>query len=99
MSSKQVLKDAEERMEKAVGVFLNELKGLRTGRATPGLVENLRIDAYGGGSETPLKQLAQISVPEPQQIVIKPLTRLCLRTLRKPFARQTSAWHPATTAS
>ena len=36
MSSKQVLKDAEERMEKAVGVFLNELKGLRTGRATPG---------------------------------------------------------------
>ena len=65
MSVKQVMKDAEERMEKAVGVFLNELKGLRTGRATPGLVENLRVDAYGGGSETPLKQLAQISVPEP----------------------------------
>jgi ribosome recycling factor len=83
MSSKQVLKDAEERMEKAVGVFLNELKGLRTGRATPGLVENLRIDAYGGGSETPLKQLAQISVPEPQQIVIKPFDAAVLKDIEK----------------
>ena len=83
MSMKQVMKDAEERMEKAVGVFLNELKGLRTGRATPGLVENLRVDAYGGGSETPLKQLAQISVPEPQQIVIKPFDAGVLKDIEK----------------
>ena len=70
-NAKAILKDAEDRMEKAVGVFINELKGLRTGRATPALVENLRVEAYGGASEMKLRDMAQISVPEPQQLVIK----------------------------
>ena len=70
MDEDDILLDAEERMEKAVAVFTNDLDGLRTGRATPGLVDSIRVDYYG--SQTPLKQIATISVPEPQQIVIRP---------------------------
>lgn len=70
MDQDEILMDAEERMEKAVQVFHGQLQGLRTGRATPGLVDSIRVDYYG--SPTPLKQMANISVPEPQQIVIRP---------------------------
>ncbi len=70
MDQDEILLDAEERMEKAVAYFQDELAGIRTGRANPGLVDSIRVNYYG--SPTPLKQLAQISVPEPQQIVIRP---------------------------
>lgn len=70
MDTDEILLDAEERMEKAVTVFSEQLTGLRTGRATPGLVDSIRIDYYG--SQTPLKQVANITVPEPQQILIRP---------------------------
>ena len=70
MDQDEILLDAEERMEKAVHVLQGQLQGLRTGRATPGLVDSIRVDYYG--SPTPLKQVANISVPEPQQIVIRP---------------------------
>jgi ribosome recycling factor len=70
MDADEILLDAEERMEKAVTVFADQLTGLRTGRATPGLVDSIRIDYYG--SQTPLKQVANITVPEPQQILIRP---------------------------
>ena len=59
----EILFDCEERMEKAVNVFRDELRGLRTGRATPALVDTIRVEYYG--SPTPLKQLAQISTPGP----------------------------------
>ena len=65
-----VLLDAEERMEKAVDVFQDSLRGIRTGTASAGLVDSIRVDYYG--SPTPLLQLAQIAVPDPQLIVIKP---------------------------
>lgn len=70
MDQDEILLDAEERMVKAVEVLQAALQGLRTGRATPGLVDSIRVDYYG--SPTPLKQMANISVPEPQQILIRP---------------------------
>ena len=70
MDQDEILLDTEERMEKAVQVLQGQLQGLRTGRATPGLVDSVRVDCYG--SPTPLKQCANISVPEPQQILIRP---------------------------
>src|SRR6516225_6553335 len=81
MTSDEILFDAEERMEKALEVFRNELRGLRTGRATPALVDNLRVEYYG--SPTPLKQMAQISTPDPQQIVIRPFDQGCLKDIEK----------------
>ena len=81
MTAEEILFDAEERMEKAVGVYRDELRGLRTGRATPALVDTLRIEYYG--SPTPLRQLAQISTPDPQQIVIRPFDRGSLKDIEK----------------
>ena len=81
MNTKEILKDTEERMEKAVNVFRDELRGLRTGRATPALVDGIRVEYYG--SPTPLKQLAQISTPDPQQIVIRPFESSVLKDIEK----------------
>ena len=66
MSSEEILFEAEESMEKAVDHLRMELRGIRTGRANPGLVENIRVDYYG--SPTPLKQIANIGVPEPAML-------------------------------
>ncbi|MFO7900410.1 MAG: ribosome recycling factor [Planctomycetota bacterium] len=70
MSYDDLLLEAEMRMEKSVEYLQQEYKKLRTGRASTGLVENVKIDYYG--SPTPLKQLATIGVPEAQLIVIRP---------------------------
>src|SRR5918999_538996 len=81
MSSDEILFDAEERMEKAVNVFKDELRGLRTGRATPALVDSLKVEYYG--SPTPLKQLAQINTPDPTSIVIRPFDPGSLKEIEK----------------
>lgn len=81
MTSEEILFDGEERMEKAVNVLRDELRGLRTGRATPALVDSIRVEYYG--SPTPLKQLAQISTPDPQQILIRPFDQNCLKDIEK----------------
>jgi ribosome recycling factor len=81
MTSDEILFDCEERMEKAVKVFSDELRGLRTGRATPALVDSLRVEYYG--SPTPLKQMAQISTPDPQSIVIRPFDPSVLKDVEK----------------
>src|SRR5438105_6383472 len=81
MTNEEILFDAEERMEKAVSVFSSELRGLRTGRATPALVDSMKVEYYG--SPTPLKQLAQISTPDPTQVVIRPFDPSCLKDIEK----------------
>jgi ribosome recycling factor len=81
MTSDEILFDAEERMEKAVTVLRDELRGLRTGRATPALVDGIRVEYYG--SPTPLKQMAQISTPDPQQILIRPYDQGSLKDIEK----------------
>src|SRR5437667_5774187 len=81
MTSDEILFDAEERREKAVNVFRDELRGLRTGRATPALVDSIRVEYYG--SPTPIRQLAQISTPDPQQILIRPFDASSLKDIEK----------------
>lgn len=78
---KDVLKDAEERMKSAVAVLEEDLRGMRTGRASTGLVEKLAVDYYG--TETPLYQLATISVPEAQMIMIRPFDKTSLKTIER----------------
>ena len=68
-------------MDKAVEHFRDELRGLRTGRATPALVDSIRVECYG--SQSPLKQLAQISTPDPQQILIRPYDPSILKDIEK----------------
>ncbi len=67
---KEIYQDADGRMKGAVDALEEDLSGIRTGRAHPALVEKLTIEYYG--METPLIQLATISVPEPRSIMIRP---------------------------
>jgi len=64
-----IFKSTEEDMKKAVQYFKNEIAGLRTGRASTALVEEIKVDYYG--SKVPIKQLASVSVPEANQIVLQ----------------------------
>jgi ribosome recycling factor len=70
MSIEEVVLEAEERMEKSLSLLADQLRGIRTGRANVGLVESIRVEYYG--SPTPLKQMANLGTPEPQQILIRP---------------------------
>jgi ribosome recycling factor len=70
MSIEEITIEAEEHMEKSLSLLNEQLRGVRTGRANVGLVESIRADYYG--SPTPLKQMANLSTPEPQQILIRP---------------------------
>lgn len=65
-----ILLEAEEAMDKALDYAKSELRGVRTGRATPGLVEFVKVEVYGG--ETDLRSVALITAPEPTQILVKP---------------------------
>ena len=67
-SVEEVLMDAEEKMEKSVGFLQEQFSGIRTGKASPALVENIPVEYYG--TQTRLKELAGISTPEPRLIVI-----------------------------
>lgn len=81
MSPDEILLDSEDRMEKAIVKFKNDLTGIRTGRANPGLVDSLRVDVYG--SPTPIKQIASVSAPEPQQLVIRPFDPSTIKDIEK----------------
>jgi ribosome recycling factor len=84
MIFESIVKDSQERMDKAVSVLAVNLSGIRTGRANPGLVESVRVEAYG--SQTPLKQLASISTPEPQQIMVRPYDPTIIKEIEKAIA-------------
>ena len=75
------LKDAEDRMKASVQALENDLSAIRTGRASPTLVENLPVEYYG--TPTPLLQLATISVPEPRSLLIKPYDASSLKDVEK----------------
>jgi ribosome recycling factor len=79
--STEILADAERKMARAVEAMERDFQGLRTGRASTSLVERLHVDYYG--TQTPLNQLASITVPEPHQIVIQPWDRGVLGAIDK----------------
>lgn len=76
-----VVSEAEASMTKAIESLKRDLSGIRTGRASPGLVENLRVNYFG--VPTPLKQLAAISVPEARLLVIQPFDRTALTEIER----------------
>lgn len=92
MDSDEILFDTEERMEKAIGVLKKNLQGVRTGRANPGLVDSLRVDVYG--SPTPIKQLASVGAPEPQQIVIRPYDPGTIKDIEKAIIASDLGFNP-----
>jgi len=81
VSSKAVLDDGRGRFEKALTHLKDQLKKIRTGRASTALVDGIRVDYYG--TPTPISQMAQVSIPEPRQILIKPFDGSMLKELMK----------------
>jgi ribosome recycling factor len=77
----EILSAAEHKMHRAVEAMERDFQGLRTGRASTALVERIHVDYYG--TQTPLNQLASLSVPEPHQIVIQPWDRGVLNAMEK----------------
>ncbi len=78
---KEATQDAEKRMRGAIQSLEEDLAGVRTGRATPALVEKLSVEYYG--SPVPLMQMASISVPEPRQLMIKPFDPSTIKDIEK----------------
>jgi ribosome recycling factor len=78
---KDALGEAEERMKGAITALNNDLAGVRTGRASPALVERLDVEYYG--QATPLLQLATISAPEPRMLTIKPFDPSSLKDIER----------------
>jgi ribosome recycling factor len=76
-----VYQETEERMEKAIAALIQELNSIRTGRANPSLVELLPIEYYG--TQTPLQELATISVPESRSLLIRPYDPSSLKNIEK----------------
>jgi ribosome recycling factor len=81
MPVNQIIAGCEAKMKKTVEVLKDELKGVRGGKASTGLVENLRVDYYG--TPTPLKQLAALATPQPDSIVIKPFDPGSVKEIEK----------------
>lgn len=78
---KDIKVNAEQRMQGTIRSLEEEMAGIRTGRASPALVEHLSVDYYG--TPTPLQQLATIAAPEPQMITIRPYDPGSLNTIEK----------------
>ncbi|MCL4562253.1 MAG: ribosome recycling factor [Chloroflexi bacterium] len=78
---KDILKEAEVRMKGAIQSLEEDLSGIRTGRASPALIERLPIDYYG--TATPLVQLATISAPDPRTLLIRPYDPSTLRAIER----------------
>jgi ribosome recycling factor len=76
-----ILLDAEESMDKAIEHLRHDLRAIRTGRATPALVENIKVEYYG--TPTDLRSIASISIPEATQILIKPFSPGDLKWIEK----------------
>lgn len=89
----EVLAEVSRKMDRSVQALRNELDSLRTGRATPSLVENMMIDYYG--SPTPLKQIASISAPDPQAILVQPWDKQSLRDIERGLIKSDMGFNPS----
>lgn len=88
-----IIKDAEERMKKCVSETKNAFNSLRTGRATPALLDKVQVDYYG--TLTPVNQLANITVPEARLILIQPWDKSVLTEIEKAIMKSDLGINPA----
>ncbi len=93
LTPEEVLSDVERRMNRSMEALERELATLRTGRATPSLVENINVDYYG--SPTPLKQIASISAPDARAIMIQPWDRQALRDIERSLMQSEMGFNPS----
>ena len=92
MTGDDILLDVEERMEKTLEGLKNNLAGIRTGRANPGLVDSIKVEVFG--SAVPMKQLASVGAPDPTQIVIRPYDPGTLKDIEKAIQASSLGFNP-----
>jgi ribosome recycling factor len=93
MSVDAILKEAEEKMSRSVEHLEHSLQTIRTGRANPSLIDNVRVPYYG--TPTPLNQLAQISAPEPRLLVVQVYDRSQMASVEKAIRAAGQGLNPA----
>jgi ribosome recycling factor len=93
LTPESVLSEVSTKMDRAVDAFKRDLTQLRTGRATPALVENIDVDYYG--SMTPLKQIASISAPDARAIMIQPWDTAAMREIEKSLQTSDMGFNPS----
>lgn len=81
MSAKQIVHDTEEKMKKSLDIVNQNLGSIRTGRANSGMVEHLKVEAYG--SMMPMRQVANVTIPEPRTILLQPWDPTVIKSLEK----------------
>jgi ribosome recycling factor len=91
--TEDVLKDAEERMKKAIEALRHSLLSIRTGRATPALIDRLPIEYYG--TPTPLNQLATVSAPEARLLMVQPWDKGSLSIIEKALQKSEMGFNPS----
>lgn len=89
----EIIFEAEEKMEKAITILVDDFRQIRTGRANPGLVESIKVDYHG--SLTPLKHLASITTPDAQLIVIKPYDASIVSEIEKAILQSELGINPS----
>ena len=88
-----VLAEVEKKMDRSVDALRRELNSLRTGRATPSLIENVSVDYYG--VPTPLKQIASISAPDARAILVQPWDKQSMREIEKSLMKSEMGFNPS----
>ena len=88
-----ILTDTNERMTKSIDALKRELSTLRTGRATPSLLDNINVDYYG--TSTPLNQLASVSAPDAQAIIIQPWDKGSIQDIEKSLSTSDLGFNPS----
>ena len=88
-----VLDEVGHKMDRAIDALKRDLNTLRTGRATPSLIENISVDYYG--VPTPLKQIASISAPDARAILVQPWDKQSLREIEKSLMKSEMGFNPA----
>lgn len=93
MAVDDILLEAEEKMAKTVDVVLHEFSGVRTGKASPGLVENIQVDVYG--SHMRIRELAGITAPETRMLLIQPWDATTLHAIEKAILKANLGLNPS----
>ncbi|MDP9728874.1 ribosome recycling factor [Alicyclobacillus tolerans] len=95
--TEQIVKHAEERMEKAVAAFRKDAASIRAGRATPAMLEKVTVEYYG--SQMPIPQVASVTSPEPRLLVISPWEKSMLSEIEKAIQKSDLGLNPANDGS
>lgn len=97
MTAQEIVKDCEHKMEGAMEAMVHDFSTYRTGRASPAVLERVHVEYYG--TETPLNQIANVSIPEPRQLLIQPYEKNMTPVIEKAILKSDLGINPITDGS